>query len=53
MAWLVNKLWEYGVTLKKGEVVLSGSLASALAGEAGDDFNVVFSELGEVSLKFV
>ncbi|NLK34867.1 MAG: 2-keto-4-pentenoate hydratase [Gracilibacteraceae bacterium] len=53
VAWLVNKLWEYGVTLKKGEVVLSGSLASALAGEAGDDFNVVFSELGEVSLKFV
>ncbi|MDD3705313.1 MAG: fumarylacetoacetate hydrolase family protein [Clostridiaceae bacterium] len=53
VAWLINKLWEYGVALKKGEVVLSGSLAAALAGEAGDDFRVVFSELGEVSLKFV
>jgi len=53
VAWLINKLWEYGVTLKKGEVVLSGSLASAIAGEAGDDFRVVFSELGEVSLRFV
>jgi len=53
VAWLINKLWEYGVTLKKGEVVLSGSLTSALAAEAGDDFKVVFFELGEVSLRFV
>ncbi|MGE5678360.1 MAG: 2-keto-4-pentenoate hydratase [Pseudomonadota bacterium] len=53
VAWLVNKLWEYGVTLKKGEIVLSGSLTSALAADAGDEFKVVFSELGEVPLRFV
>lgn len=53
VAWLINKLWEYGVVLRKGEVVLSGSLTSALAADAGDDFNIVFSELGEVPLKFV
>lgn len=53
VAWLINKLWEYGVVLKKGEVVLSGSLTSALPADAGDEFNVVFSELGEVPLKFV
>jgi 2-keto-4-pentenoate hydratase len=53
VAWLINKLWEYGVTLKKGEIVLSGSLTSALAADAGDDFKVVFPELGEVPLKFV
>jgi 2-keto-4-pentenoate hydratase len=39
--------------LKKGEVVLSGSLTSALAADAGDDFKIVFTELGEVPLKFI
>jgi 2-keto-4-pentenoate hydratase len=53
VAWLANTLWEYGVTLKKGEVVLSGSLTAALPAEAGDEFKAVFSQLGEVSLKFI
>lgn len=53
VAWLANTLWEYGVVLKKGEVVLSGALTAALAAEAGDEFKAVFSELGEVSVKFV
>lgn len=53
VAWLANALWEYGVVLKKGEVVLSGSLTAALPAEAGDNFKAVFSELGEVSVKFV
>ena len=52
VAWLINTLWEYGVVLKKGEVVLSGSLTAALPAEAGDDFKAVFSELGEVSVRF-
>ena len=53
VAWLANALWEYGVTLEKGEVVLSGSLTAALPAEAGDDFKAVFSELGEVSVRFI
>lgn len=53
VAWLINKLWEYGVALKKGEVVLSGSVTSALAADAGDEFKIVFSDLGEVPLKFL
>ncbi len=53
VAWLANTLWEYGVILKKGEVVLSGALTAALASEAGEAFKAVFSELGEVTVKFV
>lgn len=53
VAWLANTLWEYGVVLKKGEVVLSGSLTAALPAEAGDSFKAVFAELGEASVKFV
>lgn len=53
VAWLANTLWEFGVVLKKGEVVLSGALTAALAAEAGDKFKAVFSELGEVEVEFV
>ncbi|MGE5677780.1 MAG: 2-keto-4-pentenoate hydratase [Pseudomonadota bacterium] len=53
VAWLANALWAYGVVLKKGEVVLSGALTAALTAEAGDEFRAVFSELGEVSVKFI
>lgn len=54
VAWLANKLWEYGVTLKAGEVVLSGALSAAIPAGAGDMFEVRFSEpMGSVSVKFV
>lgn len=53
VAWLANVLHDYGVVLKKGEVVLSGALSAMQAGEAGDSFKAVFSELGEVEMKFV
>lgn len=53
VAWLANTLWEYGVVLKKGEVVLSGALSAMLVAEAGEEFKAKFSELGDVSVKFV
>lgn len=53
VAWLANTLWEYGVVLKKGEIVLSGAITAALAAESGDSFKAVFSELGDVSVKFI
>lgn len=52
VAWLANTLWEYGVVLKKGEVVLSGALSAMLVAEAGEEFTASFSELGDVSVKF-
>lgn len=53
VAWLANTLWEYGVVLKKGEVVLSGALSAMLVAEAGDEFTAKFTELGDVSVKFI
>ncbi|GHT00508.1 2-keto-4-pentenoate hydratase [Synergistales bacterium] len=53
VAWLANKLWEYGVALKKGEVILSGAFTAAPLAEKGDVFEARFSELGDVMAEFV
>jgi 2-keto-4-pentenoate hydratase len=53
VSWLANKLWAYGVTLKKGEVVLSGALSAAIEAKPGDSFTAEFSTLGIVEAKFV
>lgn len=53
VAWLANTLWNYGVILKKGEVVLSGALSAMQAAYAGDEYTAKFSDLGDVSVKFV
>ncbi|MFC3885133.1 2-keto-4-pentenoate hydratase [Bacillus songklensis] len=53
VAWLANKLFEYGITLKAGEVILSGALSAAINGEPGDHFQARFAHLGEVNVRFV
>ena len=53
VAWLANKLYEYNVTLKAGEVILSGALSAAVVAEPGDQFTASFSTLGEVKVHFV
>jgi 2-keto-4-pentenoate hydratase len=53
VAWLSNKLWSYGVTLKRGEVVLSGALSAAPAASRGDVFEARFSDLGSLRVEFV
>lgn len=53
VAWLANKLYKYGVILKKGEVILSGALSAAVNVEAGDEIKARFSNLGEVDCKFI
>lgn len=52
VAWLANKLAVYGITLKKGEVILSGALSAAIEGQPGDHFHAKFAELGEVHVTF-
>jgi 2-keto-4-pentenoate hydratase len=52
VAWLANTLHEYGVTLKKGDVILSGALSAMVAAEAGQEFRASFTELGDVTLRF-
>lgn len=53
VAWLANKLHAYGVTLKKGEVILSGALSVAVEAKPGDTFTASFTELGEATIHFV
>lgn len=52
IAWLANKLAEYDITLKAGEVILSGALSAAIDAEPGDEFVAKFSDFGEVRVSF-
>jgi 2-keto-4-pentenoate hydratase len=52
VAWLANKLSEFGMTLKAGELILPGSLSSAVAVKAGDTISAHFGQLGKVSVTF-
>lgn len=52
VAWLANKMYEYGITLKAGEVILSGALSAAVNAEPGDHFQARFAHLGDVQVRF-
>lgn len=52
VAWLANKLSDYGVHLKAGEVILSGALSAAIPVEKGDSFKAEFSGLESVEVSF-
>ena len=53
VAWLANRLWSYGVTLKAGEVILSGAFSAAPAAAKGDKFTAEFSSFGKIEAEFV
>ena len=50
VAWLANKLHEFGVSMEPGNVILSGSFIKAIPFEAGDSIVALFDQLGEVTL---
>ena len=52
VAWLANKLYEYNVVLKAGEVILSGALSAAVMAEKRDRFTADFTHLGKVEVTF-
>jgi 2-keto-4-pentenoate hydratase len=52
VAWLANKMARYGITLKKGEFVMSGGLTKALEVKPGAFFKATFDRLGSVSALF-
>lgn len=52
MAWLVNRLHQWGETLRAGEIVLSGSFIRPIPARPGDVFVADFGELGTVSCSF-
>ncbi|HET8943284.1 MAG TPA: 4-oxalocrotonate decarboxylase, partial [Dehalococcoidia bacterium] len=49
VAWLANKLHEFGVTMSAGHVILSGSFIAAIPFGPGDTLTALFDQLGEVS----
>ncbi|MBC7190070.1 2-keto-4-pentenoate hydratase, partial [Candidatus Aerophobetes bacterium] len=42
VSWLINKLSEFGVGIKKGEMILSGAVTAAVDLEVGDVVEVIF-----------
>lgn len=52
VAWLANRLADYDITLKAGEVILSGALSSMVVARPGDNFTARFAHLGQVSVNF-
>lgn len=53
VAWLVNKLSEFGVAFEPGDVIFSGSCTRALPVHAGDSVTARFDNgLGDVNLTF-
>lgn len=52
VAWLANKLAKYDISLKKGEVIMSGSFTAACPVTSGDNVTCYFDHLGKVSARF-
>jgi len=53
VAWLANTLGAYGIALKAGEVIMSGSLVPLEPVQAGDSMRVSVGGIGSVSARFV
>ncbi|MFX3633982.1 MAG: 2-keto-4-pentenoate hydratase [Candidatus Pristimantibacillus sp.] len=52
IAWLANKLSDFDITLKAGEIILPGALSGAVGVKAGDHIEARFGSLGTVSVSF-
>lgn len=52
VAWLANRLADFDIPLRAGEVILSGALSAAVNAEEGDSFIARFAHLGDVSVRF-
>jgi 2-keto-4-pentenoate hydratase len=52
VAWLANKLSEYGMKLNKGQFIMSGGLTKAIECTPGSCFKATFDRLGSVSAIF-
>lgn len=52
VAWLANKLAEFGVGLRAGQLVLPGAMCAAANVDAGATYQADFARLGTVSINF-
>jgi len=53
ITWLANTLGEFGISLKAGELILSGSLVPLQAVKPGDNMHMEIGGLGQASVRFV
>ncbi|AKH68082.1 2-keto-4-pentenoate hydratase [Spongiibacter sp. IMCC21906] len=53
VAWLANTLGKYGISLCKGDIILSGSLVPLEPVSVGDQMSLEISDIGSLNLKFV
>jgi len=53
VAWLANKLSEFGISLRAGEIIMSGSLVAAIEAMSNDVIRATFDRLGSVTVKFI
>ncbi|WP_248798145.1 fumarylacetoacetate hydrolase family protein [Pseudomonas sp. MWU13-2105] len=52
VAWLANTLGAFGMPLRVGEIILSGSLVPLVPVHAGDHFELTISDIGCASIHF-
>lgn len=52
VAWLANKLSEFNIELKEGNIVLAGAVTAALPAAKNDSFTVTFQGMGSVTIRF-
>ncbi len=52
VAWLANTLSRFGIPLKAGEIILSGSLVPLEPVRAGDRMHLALEGIGEASVEF-
>jgi 2-oxopent-4-enoate/cis-2-oxohex-4-enoate hydratase len=52
MTWLANRLGQLGITLKAGEVILSGSLSIMFPIQSGDSIRMSLGGIGSCSARF-
>jgi 2-keto-4-pentenoate hydratase len=53
VAWLANRLADFGEDLQAGQVVLPGAMCASVFAQAGETFRADFPHLGSVSVVFV
>ncbi len=52
VAWLANRLADFGAALEPGYVVLPGAMCASVFAQAGETFRAEFTSIGSVSVRF-
>ena len=53
VAWLANKVGQFGTALEPGHIVLAGSFTRPVCAEKGDTLHADFGPLGGIAVQFV